>query len=59
VNAPRWVRDPKMTPVLIDLVADFIDGKIDAQVLLQASKEDPALRELMLDTREFLRGDLE
>lgn len=57
VNAPRWVRDPKMTPVLVDLVADYIDGKIDAQVLLQASKEDPALRELMLDTREFLREE--
>jgi hypothetical protein len=59
VNAPRWVREPQMTPVLIDLVADYIDGKIDAQVLLQASRVDPALRELMLDTREFLRGDLE
>ncbi|RLA44466.1 MAG: delta-aminolevulinic acid dehydratase [Gammaproteobacteria bacterium] len=59
VNAPRWVRDPVMTPVLVDLVADYVDGKIDVQVLLQASREDPAMRELMLDTREFLRGDLE
>ncbi len=59
VNAPRWVHDPQMTPVLIDLVADYIDGKIDARVLLQASEEDPALRELMLDTREFLRGNIE
>ncbi|HDY83579.1 MAG TPA: delta-aminolevulinic acid dehydratase [Halieaceae bacterium] len=57
VEAPRWVRNPKMTPVLIGLVADYIDGKIDAQVLLQASKEDPALRELILDTREFLREE--
>jgi hypothetical protein len=57
VNAPRWVRAPKMTPVLVDLVADYIDGKVDAQVLLQASKEDPALRELMLDTRGFLREE--
>ena len=57
VKAPRWVREPKMTPVLLDLVAGYVAGKIDAAALLQASKEDPALRELMLDTRAFLRGD--
>jgi hypothetical protein len=56
VKAPRWVREPKMTPVLIDLLADYIDGKVDADTLLQASREDPAVRDLMLDTREFLRG---
>ena len=56
VQAPRWVREPKMTPVLLDLLADYIDGNIDAEALLQASREDPALRELMLDTQEFLRG---
>jgi hypothetical protein len=57
VNAPRWVRDPKMTPVLLDLVADFVVGRVDADALLQASREDPALRELMLDTRAFLRDE--
>jgi hypothetical protein len=56
VNAPRWVREPKMTPVLLDLVADYIDGKVDAEALLRASREDPALRELMLDTKAFLRN---
>jgi hypothetical protein len=56
VKAPRWVREPKMTPVLIDLLADYVDGKVDANTLLQASREDPAVRDLMLDTREFLRG---
>lgn len=55
VNAPRWVREPKMTPVLVDLVADYVAGKVDQAVLLEASREDPALRELMLDTRAFLR----
>jgi hypothetical protein len=50
------VREPKMTPVLIDLLADYVDGKVDADTLLQASREDPAVRDLMLDTREFLRG---
>ncbi len=57
VDAPRWVRDPKMTPVLLDLVAAYIDGTVDAAALLAASREDPAVRELMLDTRAFLRGD--
>ena len=55
VQAPRWVREPKMTPVLLDLVADFVAGRVDAAALAQASKEDPAVRELMLDTKAFLR----
>jgi hypothetical protein len=55
VKAPRWTRDPDMTPVLLDLIADYVAGKADAQTLLDASREDPAARELMLDTRAFLR----
>ncbi len=55
VDAPRWVRVPKMTPVLLDLVADFVAGEVGADALVEASKIDPALRELMLDTRAFLR----
>ena len=55
VKAPRWERDPKMTPVLLDLLADYVDGKVDAQTLLIASREDPAARKLMLDTKAFLR----
>jgi hypothetical protein len=57
VNGPRWVREPKMTPVLLELVAEYVAGKIDLDVLLKASREDPALRELMLDTRAFLRDE--
>ena len=57
INAPRWVRDPKMTPVLLDLLADYVNGKLAADALLQATREDPALRELMLDTRAFLREE--
>lgn len=56
INAPRWERDPKMTPVLLDLLADYVDGRIDSRALLEASQDNPAVRELMLDTREFLRG---
>lgn len=56
IGAPRWVREPTMTPVLLDLVADYVAGAIPAQMLLEATQEDPALRELMLDTRVFLRS---
>ncbi len=55
VDAPRWAREPQMTPVLLDLVAEFVAGNVDASALLDASREDPAVRELMLDTRAFLR----
>jgi hypothetical protein len=55
VAAPRWVREPKMTPVLLDLVAAFIDGEVTAGTLAEASREDPATRQLMLDTKAFLR----
>ena len=44
-----------MTPVLLDLVADYVAGNVDAQALAEASREDPAVRELMLDTKAFLR----
>ena len=57
INAPRWVREPEMMPVLLDLIAEFIEGSVSQEALLEASREDPALRELMLDTRAFLRGD--
>ena len=57
IQAPRWVREPKMTPVLLDVVAGYVAGSVDAAALLQATREDPAVRELMLDTRAFLRGD--
>ncbi len=57
VDAPRWNHEPKMTPVLLEVVAAYVDGRIDSEALLQASREDPALRELRLDTRAFLRGE--
>ncbi len=57
VNAPRWDREPKMTPVLLDVVADYVNGSLQKEQLLEASRADPALRDLMLDTRSFLRND--
>jgi hypothetical protein len=29
VNAPRWEREPPMTPVLLDLVAEYVAGNVD------------------------------
>ena len=55
INAPRWARKPKMTPVLLELLSAYVAGEVEASVLLEASREDPALRELMLDTKAFLR----
>jgi len=57
VDAPRWVQEPQMTPVLLELVSAYVNGNIEASALLEASREDPALRELKLDTRAFLRGN--
>jgi hypothetical protein len=36
-------------------VAGFVAGRVGADTLLQASRQNPALRELMLDTRAFIR----
>lgn len=57
VDAPRWVRDPDMSPVLLDIVADYVAGKLDRETLLEASRADPELRDLKLDTRTFLRNE--
>ena len=58
VDAPRWARDPEMAPVLLNVLAAYVDGRIDEARLKEASREDPALRELMLNTRQFLlHGD--
>jgi hypothetical protein len=60
VDAPRWAREPEMTPVLLDVLEAFVAGRIDKARLKEASREDPALRELMLNTRQFLlHGDIE
>jgi len=38
-------------------LAEFVAGKVPVEALVEASREDPALRELMLDTRQFLRRE--
>ena len=57
IDALRWDREPKMTPVLLDIIADYVEGNLDRDTLLEASREDPALRDLMHDTRSFLRNE--
>jgi len=58
VDAPRWAREPEMTPVLLRVLEAYVAGSIDKARLKEASREDPALRELMLNTRQFLiHGD--
>jgi len=56
VASPRWAREPEMTPVLLDLVEAHVNGRIGDDAVLEASKEDPAVKELILDTKEFLRS---
>jgi len=55
-DMPRWAYDPKMNPVLIDLITSYLDGALTIERLQEASQEDPAARELLLDTKSFLRG---
>jgi hypothetical protein len=56
INAPRWAREPEMTPVLIELLRAYLRGEASSEALLEASREDPELTDLMLDTKAFLRG---
>ncbi|MEM0953645.1 MAG: delta-aminolevulinic acid dehydratase [Pseudomonadota bacterium] len=55
VGGPRWERNPKMSPILIDLVEAFVRDQIDVDTLKEASRVDPELQELILNTRLFLR----
>jgi hypothetical protein len=54
-DMPRWAYDPKMNPVLINLITNYLDGSLPIESLSEASQEDPAARELLLDTKSFLR----
>ena len=54
-GGPRWEMEPRMSPVLLDLVAGFLAGDVDEQTLREAGEVDPELQQLILDTRVFLR----
>jgi hypothetical protein len=69
---PRWDYQPPMRGVPLPLLSRYIHERVHStkdetegqansdsatlDAMRQASQEDPALRELMLDTRQFLRG---
>lgn len=54
---PRWDMNPKMSPVLLDLVASHVEGNLDAEALAEAGRVDPELQRLIIDTRVFLRQE--
>jgi hypothetical protein len=54
-GGPRWVHDPEMSPVLLDLVVAYVEGRLDTAALVEASTVDPELQRLRLETRSFLR----
>ena len=51
----RWDMAPPGPPVLLELVAGFVAGELDETILIEAGRADPALQQLLLDTRLFLR----
>jgi hypothetical protein len=54
---PRFYHQPEMSPVLVDLVAGYLNDTVSEAALVEASRERPdEVNELMLDTRSFLRG---
>jgi hypothetical protein len=55
-GGPRWEMEPKMSPVLLDLVDAYVAGDLDKEALIEAGRVDPALQELMINTRLFIRG---
>ncbi len=55
INAPRWERNPAMSPVMLELIQAYIDGKTNAEALAEAAKPDQKLRDLKNDTKSFLR----
>lgn len=55
IDATRWDRNPPMSPVLLELVAAFVQGQIDQATLRRAAGIDPALQQLEIETRMLLR----
>lgn len=53
---PRYSHEPKMSPVLVGHVIAFLKGAASVASLVEASEEDPELKALHRNSREFLRG---
>ncbi len=56
VGGPRWVMEPKMSPVLLALVAGYVAGTVDQATLKEAGRVNPELQKLILETRLHLRN---
>ena len=54
-GGPRWVMEPKMSPVLLELVAGYVAGTVDEATLQEAGRVNPELQKLILETRLHLR----
>ena len=55
-GGPRWVMEPKMSPVLLELVAGYVAGTVDQATLKEAGRVNPELQKLILETRLHLRN---
>lgn len=55
-EAGRWqYRDRHKRPVMLSLLKDFLDGELPASALEEAAKPQSETRQLIENTREFLR----
>ena len=55
IDATKWDFEPKLTPVLSRIIKGFVTGDIDRETLKEATQVDPALRELMINTRLHIK----
>jgi hypothetical protein len=55
-GGPRWEMEPKMSPVLLELVAGYVAGTVEESTLKEAGKVNPELQKLILETRLHLRN---
>ncbi len=55
IDTTRWDFEPDITPILLQVLAGFVDGSVSRQELKEATEVDPALRELMINTRLHIK----
>jgi hypothetical protein len=54
-SGTRWEMEPKMSPVLLELLAGYLEGSVDESTLQEAGRVDPELQKLILETRLHLK----
>ena len=58
VDAPRWqYMDHRKSPVLLDLVHGWLEGRLEEDVLRKAAIPDQAPKELMHETQMYMWGE--